>query len=238
MALALQDALSFEARIGYHVFMATIRTNEDWVAALTRPDPLQSAALADLRDLLLRATLYTLATHLDDVSGMPERDRLALAEDCAQEALQTVLDHLQDFRGESKFTTWVYKFGINTALTRARRERWKAVSLDALADDEQKLDWFQWKDSLRTVNSETPALRSEVGSALQDAMRSELTLRQLQVLKWIAFDDVPMDVVVERLNSNRNAVYKLLHDARLRIRQHLAARGYPVEEIFSLFQVE
>jgi RNA polymerase sigma-70 factor (ECF subfamily) len=67
-------------------------------------------------------------------------------------------------------------------------------------------------------------------------IRSELTARQRQVLKWIAFDDIPMDVVVQRLNSNRNAVYKLLHDARLKVKQRLAAHGYAVEDVYELFQ--
>jgi RNA polymerase sigma-70 factor (ECF subfamily) len=167
---------------------------------------------------------------------MEENDRLALAEDCAQDALNSVLFHLSDFRGESQFTTWAYKFGINTALSRARRERWKAVSLDELSEDSENADWLQWREELQIGSSETPVRQAEVGQILREVIRSELTEKQRQVLKWIAFDDVPMDVVTERLDTNRNAVYKLLHDSRMKVRRRLAAEGYEVDEVYALFQ--
>ncbi len=216
--------------------MQTVRTNKEWILTLSNQDHRQADALNELRGLLLRAALFTLTRYLDDLREMDERERLALAEDCAQDALQAVLKHLDEFRGESKFTTWAYKFGVNFALTRARQERWKSVSLDELSDDSESLDWLQWKDHLQTGNSEMPALQAEVGAIIQAVIRGELTGRQRQVLKWIAFDEVPMDVVVERLRTNRNAVYKMLHDARLKVKQGLAAHGYEIEELFGLFQ--
>ena len=121
--------------------MPSVRTNQDWIAALSDPNEGQAAALNELRELLLRAALYTLVTHLDDLKAMSERDRMALAEDCAQEALQTVLDKLPEFRGESKFTTWAYKFGVNVALTRARRERWRNISLESISEQDP-LEWI------------------------------------------------------------------------------------------------
>jgi RNA polymerase sigma-70 factor (ECF subfamily) len=217
--------------------MSGARTNQEWIDTLSGQDQQQAAALADLRDLLLRAALYTLVKHQQDLRALNERDRLALAEDCAQEALQAVLARLPDFRGESKFTTWAYKFGINVALTRSRREGWRNVSLDAITEEDDPLEWIHWEQGLQTAGSELPSLQSEVALALREVLRGELTGRQRQVLKWIAFDDVPMDVVVERLETNRNAIYKLLHDARLKIKQHLAARGYAVEDVYDLFRV-
>lgn len=225
--------------------MQTERTNQEWIICLSGPhqpqdaaqDAAQEAALVALRELLLRAALYTLVTHLQDLRDLDERERVALAEDCAQEALQAVLEHLADFRGESKFTTWAYKFGVNIALTRARKERWKAVSLDELSDDEDALDWVQWKETSHAADSEKPSLQAEIGEVIKAAIRSELTGRQRQVLKWIAFDGVPMDVVVERLDTNRNAVYKMLHDARLKIKRQLAARGYEVDEVYEIFRM-
>lgn len=190
----------------------------------------------DLRGLLLRAALYTLVTHRGDLSGMEEGERLALAEDCAQDALQAVLARLDDFRGESKFTTWAYKFGINIALTRARQERWKNISLDALAEDEAGLDWLTWSLGENRADAEQPSLQAEAARVIEEVVRGELTAKQRQVLRWIAFDEVPMDVVCERLETNRNAVYKMLHDARLKIKRQLAARGYAVEEVYELFR--
>lgn len=216
--------------------MAAERTNEDWIQSLSSPDSRQAEAIMDLRDLLLRAALYTFVSHLQDLRDMNEYDRLAMAEDCAQDALQAVLAKLDDFRGESKFTTWAYKFGINIALTRARQERWKNISLDALSEDDDPLEWIQFQEEFQTGDSETFSLQSEVRTAIHDVVRNELTDRQRQVLKWIAFDGVPMDVVVERLSTNRNAVYKMLHTARLKIKQHLAARGYDMEGIYDLFR--
>ena len=136
----------------------------------------------------------------------------------------------------SKFTTWAYKFGINTALTRARRERWKKVSLDELSESGDSPDWLEWETGAQSLDSEQPALRSEVRKAIGDVFRNELTDRQRQVLKWIAFEDVPMDVVVERLATNRNAIYKLLHDARLKVKRRLVEQGYELEEVTALFQ--
>lgn len=216
--------------------MPTLRSNTDWIEALSAEGDRQAVALEELRVLLLRAALYTLVTHLEDLGRIDESARVALAEDCAQEALLAVLRRLGDFRGESKFTTWAYKFGINVALSRARRERWKGVSLDVLSEDEYSIDWLQWKEGIQTVDSEASALQAEVGAVVQQVIDSELTARQRQVLKWIAFDEVPMDVVVQRLESNRNAVYKLLHDARLKLKQRLSAQGYEVEEIYALFR--
>jgi RNA polymerase sigma-70 factor (ECF subfamily) len=213
----------------------TTRTNPDWIVALSDQGSRQAEALEELRALLLRASLYTLVSHLDDLRGLAERERLALAEECAQEALLAVLAHLGDFRGDSKFTTWAYKFGVNVALTRARRERWKRVSLDALAD-EDSLDWLAWQEGFRGVDTEVAALQAEIAAIIQEAIRDELTDRQRQVLKWIAFDGVPMDVVVERLETNRNAIYKLLHDARTKVKRRLAAHGYDVAEVYNLFR--
>jgi RNA polymerase sigma-70 factor (ECF subfamily) len=221
--------------MGTSAGMAIARTNQEWILALTSTGAQQAEAIEALREYLLRAALYTLSKNLDDLNQLDPGQRVAFAEDCAQDALIAVLTHLGEFRGESRFTTWAYKFGVNVTLTRARRERWKRVSLDPFIENVDELDWLQWKETPSFLSSELPALKAEVITAIEEIIRKELTERQRQVLKLIAFDQVPMDVVVERLGSNRNAVYKLLHDARLKVKRQLRARGYEVEEIFSLF---
>ena len=215
--------------------MLTYRTNHEWIQALASADPQHSEAVEELRKLLLRAALYTLGQSLNDLRDLGPDRRLALAEDCAQDALLAVLTHLGDFRGESKFTTWVYQFGVNIARMRARQERWKWVSLDQLTEDADELNWLRWKEEAPASNSELPTLRLEVIAVIKEILREHLTDRQRQVLKLIAFDQVPMDVVVQHLGSNRNAIYKLLHDTRIKIRRELTARGYDIEEIFNLF---
>ena len=216
--------------------MPSTRSNQEWFDALSNQGMQQGEALEELRRLLLRAALYTLVTHLTDLQEMSENERVALAEECAQEALMAVLGRLGDFRGDSKFTTWVYKFGVNIALSRSRRWRWKQVSLDDLADDEGTLDWLQRNERFQTADSEQPVRQKEVVEVIREVLHTQLTPRQRQTLKLIAFDNVPMDVVVQRLDSNRNAVYKSLHDARLKIKQQLIQRGYDLAEVMDLFQ--
>jgi RNA polymerase sigma-70 factor (ECF subfamily) len=213
----------------------TARTNQEWIQDLTGAGAQQTEALEGLRDLLLRASLYALSRSLDDLGSLDYNERVAFAEDCAQDALLAVLAHLGEFRGESKFTTWVYKFGVNVTLTRARRERWKHLPLEKFSEDGAELDWLQWKVRTSPSVSELPALQAEVIGAIKETIRSELTVRQREILKLIAFDQVPMDVIVERLGTNRNAIYKMLHDARLKVKRHLLARGYDIQEIYHLF---
>src|SRR5215212_5235930 len=108
--------------------MSKARTNQEWLHDLTAGGALEAEALADLRELLLRAALYFFSRNLGDFRGLNRDEILQRAEDSAQDALIAVMNHLQDFRGDSKFTTWAYKFAINTALMAARHERWKGVS--------------------------------------------------------------------------------------------------------------
>jgi RNA polymerase sigma-70 factor (ECF subfamily) len=159
-----------------------------------------------------------------------------LAEDCAQEALMAVLARLPDFRGDSKFTTWAYKFAVNIALTAARRERWRGVSLDALLDDDQPAAWPAASLGLR--QADRGAEQAELWNVLREAIDTDLTPRQRQVLRAVVIEDVPLDEVVRHLGSNRNAVYKLLHDARRKLKDCLAARGYPVAEVLNLFAAD
>src|SRR5688572_15968968 len=105
--------------------MSTTRTNQEWLQDLNASGSRQEAALADLRDLLLRAALYFFSRNLSDFKGSDRSEITQRSEDVAQDALIAVLDHLPDFRGDSKFTTWAYKFAINKAMMAARRERWK-----------------------------------------------------------------------------------------------------------------
>src|SRR5512146_2297436 len=114
--------------------MSKGRSNQEWLYDLNASGETQEAAIADLRDLLLRAALYFFSRNLGDFEKNNDGEILQRAEDCAQDALIAVMKHLSDFRGDSKFTTWAYKFAINTALMASRRERWKGVSLDQLTD--------------------------------------------------------------------------------------------------------
>jgi RNA polymerase sigma-70 factor (ECF subfamily) len=101
------------------------RTNADWVSALTVPGAEQTVALAELRAYVLRAAFFTLHRSRQQLDPAASPALEQLAEDCAQEAVISILQHLHNFRGDSQFTTWAYTFAVNAALVAARRERWK-----------------------------------------------------------------------------------------------------------------
>jgi len=218
--------------------MSNTRTNQEWLHDLQASGALQETAIADLRDLLLRAALYFFSRNLGDFRGLDQRETLERAEDCAQDALIAVLNHLSDFRGDSKFSTWAYKFAINTAMMAARRERWKGVSLDELAAAEES-NFFEWimQDKSDGVAPETSAMQGEVRSIIRDVIKHDLTDKQRRVVAMMVFNEVPMDEVVRHLGTNRNAVYKILHDARRKIKSSLEERGFEVGEMLSLFGV-
>jgi RNA polymerase sigma-70 factor, ECF subfamily len=216
--------------------MSRTRTNQEWLHDLKASGALQEAAIADLRDLLLRAALYFFSRNLGDFKGLERNEITQRAEDCAQDALIAVLKHLSDFRGDSKFTTWAYKFAINIAMMSARRERWKGVSLDELASSGES-NFFEWmlQDKSEGVAPEQSAMQAEVRGILQDVIEHDLTDRQRRVLSMMVFNEVPMDEVVRHLGSNRNAIYKLLHDARRKLKSGLQAHGIEVGETLTLF---
>lgn len=216
--------------------MTKSRTNQEWLQELRAGGAVQDAAVADLRDILLRAALYFFSRNVGDFKGLEQDEVMQRAEDCAQDALMAVLQHLSDFRGDSKFTTWAYKFAINLAMVAARRERWKDVSLDELTSSEEP--YFSegiLEDKSAGSAPEQSAVQAEIQEVIRTVIERELTERQRQVLVWMVFNEVPMDEVVRHLGTNRNAVYKTLHDARRKLKAGLQARGFDIGETLALF---
>jgi RNA polymerase sigma-70 factor (ECF subfamily) len=196
--------------------------------------PAQTEALLDLRAYLLRAALYALYRSRSAFRDFAPADIKQLAEDCAQDALTAILGHLDQFRGDSRFTTWAYKFAINTALVASRRERWGRVSLDRLLNSP---DLVERIGSARDASSDPQrrALQGEVLAAIRQGIESHLTERQRQALTAIVFDEVPLDELARHWGSNRNALYKLLHDARRKLKAHLRERGFDAKGIIDVF---
>ncbi len=212
----------------YNYLMVRMRTNQEWLAELSSSGKAQIEAITELRDHLLRASLFTFNRNLNSRDRISQDQIEQMAEDCTQEALMAVMQHLADFRGDSKFTTWVYKFAVNASLMALRREKWKTISLDDLKDS-------NIVDQRKPFDPDLLSMRSELVAAIRTAIQNELSDRQQQVLKLIVFDEVPMDVVVERLGTNRNAIYKLLHDARRKLKMSLQKNGFGLEEALELF---
>jgi RNA polymerase sigma-70 factor (ECF subfamily) len=209
------------------------RTNDEWVIALHGGDG-EERALADLRTYVLRAALFSLQRARHYVGHLGSTDLAQLAEDCAQESMTAILQRLDTFRGESHFTTWAYTFAVNTALMAARRERWASVPLDHILDGTETPSLAAGDHG--AIDPEKQALQAEAVVAIREGIE-QLTVKQQQLLRAVVFEQVPLDEVVRRWGSNRNALYKLLHDARRKLKRDLRARGFDVDEIFDLFAV-
>jgi RNA polymerase sigma-70 factor, ECF subfamily len=211
------------------------RSNAEWFAALQGGGGEQETALAELRTHLLRAALFTLQRARHHVGHLGPSALGQLAEDCAQDSMTAILRRLGTFRGDSHFTTWAYTFGVNTALVAARRERWASVPLERVLDGSESSSASTGHHDGAT-DPERRALQAEAVSAIRDGIEHHLTPKQQQLLRAVVFEQVPLDEIVRHWGSNRNALYKLLHDARRKLKSHLQACGFDVREILDLFE--
>jgi len=211
------------------------RTNEEWRAELTGAPDVQAIALADLRQRLHNGILYYLTQERSDLRTRSAQELERLAEDLAQDATLRVLDHLHSFRGESLFITWANRIAVRLAISDLRRARYKDFSLDDLTAEGETLPVSDANPGA-PPNPEVAVERTDVLARINRAMQEALTERQYQVLVAVALRGVPMDIVAEQMGSNRNALYKLLHDARKKLRAHLEAQGLTLGYMLELFQ--
>jgi RNA polymerase sigma-70 factor, ECF subfamily len=209
----------------------TTRSNDQWLADLRADGPTREAALQDLRAIIARGLPFALSRWLSPSSPQFE----ALTEEVTQETLLRVLDQLHTFEGRSMFTTWVHKIAIRIALTELRRKRWQDSSLDQMVDDEELPVSPRILEDARPT-PEQSAERADMLDRIRRVIDEELTDRQRRALIMLGMQGLPMEEAARRLKTNRNALYKLLHDARLRLRQRLQAEGLNVEEVFSAFE--
>ncbi len=215
--------------------MSTVqRDNQTWLADLNSSGEQRDTALTDLHTILLRILPNAVSRYLDPSSSHFD----AFVEDVAQDTLLRVLDRIDTFQGRSKFTTWVYKIAINLALSELRLRKWKEISLDGLeeGDDPDQMPSAIFESS--DPQPETFLERQDTISLVQKIIEEELTPRQKAVMRAVHLQGVPIDVVAERTNSNRNAVYKMMHDARLRIKNRLEREGFSPEELLSVFDLD
>ena len=192
----------------------------DWIAELTSTGPEREQAVERLHGILLRAARFEVGRRRPELWARPgEVDELA--SQAASDALMAILAKLGDYRGESRFTTWAYKFALLEAAVKVRRRQWqdREVTLD---------DATQGELVDRHLNTAASVESSELLSALTTAMNEELTVHQRRVLIAITLDGVPIDVLAERLDTTRGALYKTLHDGRRKLRAALANQGFEV----------
>lgn len=210
------------------------RTNEQWLRELTAAEQTQSSAITDLRAMLVRGALYSLQQTQYRLAEWDAERLRQLAEDSAQDAILAILQNLHEFRGESRFTTWAFKFAVNKALMSARHESWKHISLDKLLGD-RELDDPSFADEQPESDPARMAWRTQVWAILREVIETELTAHQRRVLIATTFDEVPLDELADHFQTNRNAIYKTLHDARRKLKARLVERGLEFQEVMDLF---
>ena len=193
--------------------------SRQWVQSLSGPGEQREAALTRLHEMLLRIARRELRRRSGQlrITG-PELDDLAYQ--AAADALLAIMAKVGQFRGESRFTTWAYKFVIFEVSAKVGRHFWinPPVPMDAE-------DWDRLPDRFG-LDPAREAERRELAGAVRRAVDEQLTPRQRQVFVAIVLDGVPMDALAAELGSTRNAIYKTMFDARRKLRAALAANGY------------
>lgn len=208
------------------------RTNADWLSDLRSTGSLREAALADLRARILSALPRALSPWLSSADPRFE----PLAEETAQETLLRVLSHLDTFEGRSQFTTWVYKIAVRVALSELRRQKWRDVSLDDLLEEKDDQPAQTRLEIDPAVGPETAAERADLLDRVRRIIAEGLTDRQRTALVATGVRGMPPDEVARRMGMQPNALYKLIHDARLRLKRRLEREGLTPAEILTLFE--
>jgi RNA polymerase sigma-70 factor (ECF subfamily) len=182
-----------------------------WIAALRGDGAERTAATERLHELLLRAARFEINRRRKAMPHLRGDDFDDLAQQAAGDALMAILAKLDDFRGESRFTTWAFKFALLEAAVKLRRRAWQGRELPVEPE--------RWLRIPAATSSPTDELEHrDLLERLQEAIETELSDRQREVLIAVAVNGVPIDVMAERLSTTRGALYKTIHDARKKLR--------------------
>ncbi|HEX5193736.1 MAG TPA: sigma-70 family RNA polymerase sigma factor [Solirubrobacteraceae bacterium] len=195
-----------------------------WLTSLTADGAAREEAIARLHGLLLRAARFELLNRRATLPRLDRGELDDLALQSADDALVAVLAKLDRFNGASRFTTWAYKFAVLEASVKARRRAWQARELPLEPER-----WPQIPDERASPPAD--AEQRELLVAVRRAMDAELTSHQREVLVAVALNDVPIDVLSQRLGTTRGALYKTIHDARRKLRRRLEADGYALDPV-------
>jgi RNA polymerase sigma-70 factor (ECF subfamily) len=193
-----------------------------WLEQLRSQGPEYDDAVARLHALLLRAARFEVARRRATLPHLRGNDLDDIALEAADDAMMSVLRRLDDFRGASRLTTWVYKFGLLEAAVKLRKRAWQGREIPLEPET-----WSLFSSA--GLEPDAEAEQSELLTTLQSAINEVLTPHQRRVLVALALNGVPIDVLAERLNTTRGALYKTLHDARRKLRKHLEECGLSLE---------
>ena len=194
-----------------------------WLERLHAESRDRDAAIAELRELLLRAARFEVRKRCATLSQFRGGDQEDLAQQSVGGAMVAILSKLDQFEGRSKFTTWAYKFALYEAAARIRKLAWQDRELPL-----EEEEWPQIADLGRAPQGEVEM--SDLLAAIRQEIETSLTRRQREVLVVLALNEVPIDVLAERLDTTRGALYKVLHDARKRLRAALVERGMILDD--------
>lgn len=212
----------------------TERTNEEWLQDLQAEGARFNQALSDLRDFMLRGLMGYLHSR-SDLARRDIHDLEQLAQDAVQEALLKIQDKFSTFRGQSKFTTWATKIAINHLISELRRHHWQNVSLHKVIEQGTTLEEVIAAGPGDAHNPSLAAERQSVWRSIVWVLENELTDRQREALVATQLNGVPMAEVARMMGTNPNNLYKLLHDARLKLKKRLLAQGLDPAYILDLF---
>jgi RNA polymerase sigma-70 factor (ECF subfamily) len=195
--------------------------SQAWLTRLGAAGPEREAALRELLALLLNAARFVLARRRAQTSDFPREGLEDLAVEAADDALLAILSRLDEYRGESRFTTWAWKFAFFEASQALRRRNWMGREIPS--------EDAGWSSLAREMSPELALEHQELMTALTSGVESALTAHQREVFVALALNSVPVDVLAERMQTTRGALYKTLHEARSRLRAHLegAIGGLP-----------
>ena len=188
--------------------------SEGWIDELRSDGAERDEAIGRLHALLLRAARFEVMRRARFVPHLRGGDLDDVALQSANDALVAVLAKLDRFRGQSRFTTWAYKFALLEAAVKVRRLAWQGREIPL-----EPTEWPRFADSGSSPHAQTE--RGELLGEISRAIDTELTPHQREVLVALALNEVPIDVLAERLGTTRGALYKTLHDARRKLRRAL-----------------
>lgn len=210
--------------------MAT-RTNEQWLDDLRSDGLAKDSALSDLRQILISGLRRGLLSQVN--TSAPEFE--TQAEDFVQEALLKILANLDSFAGRSRFTTWAHKIAISVALTELRRKRWQDSSLDGILETESG-DYTPSFVADPSPHPEGATVQADMLRRVNNIIMNELTEKQRTALTASIIQGLPTAQVAKMMSMKPNAVYKLLHDARVRLKKQLKKEGLSAAEVISAFR--
>jgi RNA polymerase sigma-70 factor (ECF subfamily) len=196
--------------------------SREWLRCLRAEGSVRDDAITRLHALLLKAARFEVARRKPTLPHLRGNELDDIALEAADDALMSVLARLDDFRGLSRFTTWVYKFALLEAAVKLRRRAWQGRELPLEPET-----WTLVPSA--DLEPDEEAEQSELLTTLQRLIEDVLTPHQRRVLVALALNGVPIDVLAERLGTTRGALYKTLHDARRNLRRHLTESGLALD---------